>query len=234
MKPEFSPLITIVFTLLTAFLFGATVQGLVRSLHGIRHPNYTSVLYMAILGMLSWLGGLLLLANNGFFAEFESMPPRIGLAVVVPLAVILFLTFKPSFGEMLDHIPSVTLIYFQAFRIVVEIVLWLLYKDGICPQQMTFEGWNLDIVAGITAPIVAWAALGGERNHRWLAIGWNVVGMLLLLTIIGTAILSLPQIGVFNPPNRFVAYWPMVWLPGFVAPFALMLHLFSIRQLLRK
>ena len=55
----------------------------------------------------------------------------------------------------------------------------------------------------------------------------------LLLNIVITAMLSVPQIGVFTPPNYMVAYWPMVWLPGFVAPFAMMLHLFSLRQLFR-
>jgi hypothetical protein len=116
----------------------------------------------------------------------------------------------------------------------VELVLWLLYRDGICPQQMTFEGWNFDILAGLTAPLVAYLAFGAGRNNKTLAIAWNVIGLGLLLTIIMTAILSAPQIGVFQPENRMIAYWPMIWLPGFVAPFALMLHLFSLRQLLRK
>jgi hypothetical protein len=233
MKPAFSPLVTILFPLITVFLFGAVVQGLVVALRNTRHPNYTSVLYLVILGMLSWLAGLLVLSNEGFFAEFEKMPPRIMLALAVPLGTILFLTFKRSFGELLDGISPAALIYLQAFRILVELVLWLLYKDGICPKQMTFEGWNFDVLAGITAPIIAWLAFGGGRKNKTLAIVWNIVGLGLLMTIIVIAILSFPQIGLLTPPNRMIAYWPMIWLPGFVAPFALMLHLFSLRQLLR-
>ncbi len=234
MKPEFSPLVTILFSLITVFLFGAAVQGLVVGLRGMRHPYYTSVLYLAILGMLTWLATLLMLSNNGFFAEFEHFPPRIMLALSVPLVTILALLFYRPFGELLEHLSPAALIYLQAFRILVELVLWLLFVDGICPQQMSFEGWNFDILAGLSAPIVAWIAFGNGRQNKTLAIVWNFVGLALLLNIIGIAILSLPQIGVMSPPNRMIVYWPMIWLPGFVAPFALMLHLLSLRQLLRK
>ncbi|MEY3442949.1 MAG: hypothetical protein RLZZ519_1230 [Bacteroidota bacterium] len=231
--PQFTPLPTILFLVITLFVFVAIVQGLVVGLRGIRHPNYTSVLYLAILGMFSWLGGLLLLSTNGFFANFTSMPPRVTVTIIVPFAVILFLTFKRSFGEFLDVLHPAFLIYLQTFRILVEVVLWLQFRDGNCPEQMTFEGSNFDIIAGITAPIVGWLAFGGGRENRILAIVWNFIGMGLLLNVVVTAILSIPQIGVFTPPNYMVAYWPMVWLPGFVAPFAMMLHLFSLRQLFR-
>ncbi len=234
MEPQFSPLVIVIFTLVTAFLFGSAVQGLVVGLRGIRHPNYTSVLYLTIFAMLTWLSTLFVLGTEGFFAEFEKMPPRIMLTLIVPLVTIIVLTITRSFVEMLRYIRPATLIYLQAFRILVELVLWLLYKDGICPKQMTFEGWNFDVLAGLSAPIVAWLAFGAGRNNKKLAIAWNFVGLALLLTIIVTAILSTPQLGVFTPENRMIAYWPMVWLPGFVAPFALMLHLFSLRQLLRK
>lgn len=231
--PHFPPLATILFIGITVFVFGAIVQGLVVGLRGTRHPNYTSVLYAVIFAMLAWLSGLFLLSINGFFANFESMPPKVVFALAVPLGTMLYLTFNRSFGDLLDNIPVKALIYCQAFRIVVELVLWMHYKDGACPKQMTFEGLNFDIVAGITAPIVAYVAFGGGRKNKLLAIAWNVVGMALLTNIIVIAVLSVPQIGVMTPPNYMVSYWPMIWLPGFVAPFAMMLHLFSIRQLLR-
>jgi hypothetical protein len=227
-------LATILFLAVTVFLFGSVVQGLVVSLRGIRHPNYTSVLYAVILGMLAWLSLLLSLSTKGFFAEFESLPPRVLISIVVPFAVIFFLTFKRSFGELLDQLHPAALIYLQAFRILVEVVLWLIYLDGDVPRQMTFEGWNFDIIAGITAPIAAWIAFGGGRNNKKLAIAWNILGMALLTNILTIAVLSFPQIGILTPPNYVVAYWPMIWLPGFVAPFAMMLHFFSLRQLLRK
>lgn len=231
--PHFSPAPVILFIVITVFVFGAIVQGLVVGLRNLRHPNYTSVLYAAIFAMLTWLGGLLVLSTKGFFADFQSMPPRVMLALLVPFGVILFLTFKRSFGEFLDGLKPAPLLYLQGFRVFVELVLWMLVLDGSCPKQMSFEGWNFDILAGISGPIVGWLAVGGGRRRKWLAIVWNFVGMALLTNIIVIAILSFPQIGVLTPPNYMVAYWPMIWLPGFVAPFAMMLHLFSLRQLLR-
>jgi hypothetical protein len=234
MNPShFPPLATILFLGVTVFVFGAVVQGLVVGLRGIRHPHYTSVLYTVIFAMLAWLAGLLLLSSNGFFADFESMPPKVLLALAVPLVTMLVLAFHRSFGDLLDSIPMKALIYCQAFRVVVELVLWLNYQAGVCPRQMTFEGWNYDIVAGVTAPLAAYIAFGGGRRNKILAIAWNLAGMALLANILVIAILSAPQLGILTPPNHMVSYWPMIWLPGFLAPFAMMLHLFSLRQLMR-
>ncbi len=231
MKPIFPPLASLLFIGIVVFIFLAIVQALVVALKGIRHPNYTSVLYIVILSMLTWLAGTMVMAHRGFFADFVSFPPKVMLPLVVPLILTVILMLNKSFKELVDEISPKALIYVQTFRVLVEIVLWLLFKDAICPEQMTFEGWNFDILAGISAPIVGYLAFGKGRNNKRLAIVWNFVGIALLLTIITTAILSIPQISVFKPWNTFIAYWPMIWLPAFVAPFALFVHLISLRQL---
>lgn len=231
MKPIFPPLASLLFIGIVIFIFLAIVQALVVALKGIRHPNYTSVLYIVILSMLTWLAGTMVMAHRGFFADFVSFPPKVMLVLVVPLILTVILMLNKSFKELVDEISPKALIYVQTFRVLVEIVLWLLFKDAICPEQMTFEGWNFDILAGVSAPIVGYLAFGKGRNNKRLAIVWNFVGIALLLTIITTAILSIPQISIFKPWNTFIAYWPMIWLPAFVAPFALFVHLISLRQL---
>ena len=231
MKPIFPPLASILFIGITIFIFGAIVQALVVALKGIRHPNYTSVLYIVIFSLLTWLAGTMILSQRDFFADFHALPPKIMFVLPIPIALSIILVLNRSFKNLIMELPPQALIYVQSFRIVVEIVLWLLYRAHICPEQMTFEGWNFDILAGLSAPIIGYIAFGKGRFNKNLAIIWNFIGIGLLLTIILTAILSIPQIGVFKPENTFIVYWPMVWLPSFVAPFAFFVHVVSLRQL---
>ncbi|MEM7038071.1 MAG: hypothetical protein AAF570_13895, partial [Bacteroidota bacterium] len=234
MKIDFPAFPTILFLLITAYLFIITVLGLAKILKKARHPNYVGVLYMVALGMLGWLLLTTFLGVKGFFQEFEAFPPPIMMLFVVMFVTMVILLRSKAVGRLLDETPPQWLIYPQAYRIGVEIVLWRLAVANICPEQMSFEGLNFDIIAGITAPIAAYAAFGGGRNNRRLALIWNFISLGLLINILTIAILSFPQIGAFEEPNVFVTVWPLVWLPAFVAPWAMIMHALSIRQLLRK
>lgn len=234
MKPVFPPLPSILFIGITIFIFATIVQALVVALRGIRHPNYTSVLYIVILSMLTWLAGTMVLSHRGFFADFQSLPPKMIFVMIVPIAVMVILTINKRFKNLILELRPQSLVYIQTFRILVELVLWMLFRANICPQQLTLEGWNFDILIGLSAPIIAYIAFGNGRFKRNLVIVWNLLGMAVLLTVIITAVLSIPQIGVFKPANTFIVYWPMIWLPAFVAPFALFVHLISLRQLFSK
>lgn len=232
--PAFPVLAVLLFLGVVAFLFWVLVMGTLRGLKGVRHPNYMNVLYTVVVALLAFLSLEGLLASRGTFARFDALPPPIVFPLIVSVLAIGMLAVQRSVGELLDVLPLGALIWPQGVRMVVEIVLWLLGEEGIAPPQMTWEGMNYDVVAGITAPLVAWVAFGGGRQLRWLGIVWNLVGLGLLLNIVTVAILSTPTFGVFVPSNTFVAYWPMIWLPGFVVPVALLLHVLSLRQILRR
>jgi hypothetical protein len=115
----------------------------------------------------------------------------------------------------------------------------MLYKAGMAPVQMTFDGRNLDILTGLTAPMVAYLYIkaNGKAWARAMAIIWNIAGLGLLINIISIAMLSTPSpIRQFmnEPANTFIADVPYIWLPGFVVTFAYYLHALSLKQLLMK
>ena len=115
-----------------------------------------------------------------------------------------------------------------------ELVLWLGYLGGFIPFQMTFEGLNFDILVGITAVMAGFVFFGKGRYRHFEAIIWNISGITLLLNVFLIAILSTPSpLRVFmnEPANQFIAHFPYIWIPGFIVPFALGTHLFSIKQL---
>lgn len=222
------------FMILTLVLFFLLMGGLRSALREARHSNQTGVVYVSAFVIFGWLLSLAFLSNQGWFSHFTATPPRVFLPVAVCMVVIVVMAVNKSVGRVLDDLPMGLLIFPQVFRVVVEIVLWQLGDSGKAPVQMTFEGLNFDVLAGLTAPIAAFVCFGQGRQLRKLAIAWNVLALGLLLNVLVIAVLSHPAIGMFESENRFVAYFPFIWLPGFVAPLALWLHVMSLRQLIRR
>jgi hypothetical protein len=174
-----------------------------------------------------WLGGIYALAAVGVLA-FGPLPPPMMVAVTVAV----FGTAKVAHSRLatavVERVPLALLVGFQAFRIPVEIFLWLGHRDGFVPVQMKWEGRNFDVVTGVTALLVALA--GGRR----LTLAWNFLGLALLLNIVVIAILSMPtplRLFMNEPANRFIATAPYAWLPLFLVQAALLGHLLVFRAL---
>jgi hypothetical protein len=181
-----------------------------------------------------WLGVTAVLAAGGLFSDFSRIPPRIMIALVPPLLVILWLCRSAAVGRLLDEIPPHWLVYPQAFRILMELILWQLFVVDAIPAIMTFEGRNVDILVGLSAPLIAWRCLAGRARA---AVWWNVAGILILVNVVVHAQLSTPspfRVFITQPPVTFIAYVPWIWLPAFLVPLAWALHALSIRQLWRR
>lgn len=186
------------------------------------------------LGVFFWLAILSFLALVGFFYQFDRFPPPLFLALIPPLILIFALLFSRFFRIVLKTIPERWLIYVQSFRILMELFLWAGYLGGFVPLQMTFEWLNFDIIVGLTAPMAGFVFFGRGRYRKFEAIIWNIFGVALLLNILLIAIFSLPtpyQAFSGEPDNSFVAIFPFVWIPGFIVPFALAMHIFSLQKL---
>ncbi|GEO03819.1 hypothetical protein AAE02nite_14830 [Adhaeribacter aerolatus] len=150
-----------------------------------------NVFRVATAGLLAWLGLLALLANQHFFSDFSTLPPRFVLAIVPPWLFIAWIASRKSFRYLLSLVPAAWVVYLQSFRVVVEIGLWMVFVAGVCPVQMTFEGRNFDILVGLTAPLAGYFLFRKELKFRWGAL-WNIFGLVLLLNIVTVAMLSTP------------------------------------------
>jgi hypothetical protein len=193
---------------------------------------------MAIaIALAAWLTGSALAARAGAFADFSRLPPRVPLLLIPLLVLIVALCRSTAVGRLLDETPPAWLVYPQAFRIVMELILWRLFVAGAVPAIMTFEGRNADILVGLTAPLVAWLALTRRALSPTVVRWWNVISILILVNVVIHAQLSAPtpyRVYVTEPPMTFVAYVPWVWLVCFLVPLAWTLHALSLRQLRRR
>jgi len=176
-----------------------------------------------------------ILGARGFYQNIETIPPRIMLFGVVPTIVAMALMFLTHRGqEFIDNIDLKTLTYFHTIRIPVEIVLVLLYYQGLASVYMTFEGTNFDLFSGITASVVAYIAFRSGTVNKKLLLGWNIICLLLLINVVITAVFALPspfQKISLDQPNVAILYFPFNLLPTVIVPMVLFGHLVAIRQL---
>lgn len=193
-------------------------------------------LWMMITAALLWAAFIAGWSLTGTMSDFSLFPLNLLPVILIPLIAVVILMNSRVLAGILNHIPADNLIRLQSFRVFVEILLWLLFTQNLLPVQMTFDGTNLDILAGLTAPAIAFLAFRGAISRKALLI-WNFLCLGLLLNIVITAVLSTPspwRVFMNEPANYIVTIFPVSLLPGFLVPLAYYLHLFSIKQLLLK
>jgi hypothetical protein len=187
-----------------------------------------------LLAVTAWVIVIGVLASRGFFAHFSTLPPRPFLLVIIPLPIIIAIAFSKKFQSLALAIPEHWLIFFQSFRIVVELLLWRAFLLGALPVQMSLEGRNWDIISGVLAIMAGWIVLNHKPGCRIVAIAYNFIGISLLLNVLVVAVLSMPTpIRYFmnEPSVEKLAQFPMIYLPSVLVVLAYSFHIFSLRQL---
>jgi hypothetical protein len=199
----------------------------------VRKTKFAS-LFLA--GLIVWATFVSIWSISGRMSDFSIFPFNMVPVLIIPMLAILAFTFSKAGKEILLQIPTENIIRLQAFRFFVELLLWALYLENQAPIQMTFEGRNLDVLSGISAPIIAFLVIRGKISKTGLVI-WNLACLGLLANIVTVAILSMPtplRVFMNEPSNTIVTQFPVSWLPGLLVPLAYGLHFLSLRQLALK
>jgi hypothetical protein len=194
---------------------------------------------LILIGLTIWLIIQAVLPLNDFYnSDTNSFPPKIARIGILPTLLTIILLFATSKGrQFIDSLPLKQLTYLHIVRIPVEIVLFWLFLSKAIPELMTFEGRNFDILAGITAPLIAYFGITKNKLSRDAILIWNFICLGLLINIVVNALLSTPspiQKFAFDQPNIAILYFPFSWLPAFIVPIVLFSHLAAIRQLLKQ
>jgi len=188
-----------------------------------------------MVGILGWVMLLAFLASIGIFAQFDRLPPRLPLLLFAAMLTIVFLITRPVTKKLAAAVPLHWPLILQGFRVPLEFILWSLFINNALPEQMTFSGYNYDILSGIFGLILGFGLFKGWVKSKAVLMAYNILGLVLLATIVIIAILSIPtpfRYFMNEPANTIVAYVPYVWIPGVYVLMALFLHLFSIKQVL--
>lgn len=184
-------------------------------------------------GYIAWIALLSLLSANGFF-DVESLPPRFALMFLAILTVSgVLISFSVNHRlSFLKSIPLHWLLYFQGFRVVVEIALWLLHHEGLVPREMTFEGRNFDILVGLAAFPAGY--LVQKKGILKAGIAFNIFGLLALVNIVTIVVLAFPSPFQQYDKLYLASYFPGLLVPALLAPVATYVHILSLKQLLHR
>jgi hypothetical protein len=186
--------------------------------------------------LIAWLSIQAALSlNQVYSSNLAVLPPKILVLGIFPAVLSVIVLFILKKGKaFIDSLPLRRLIYINLVRIPIEIGLWFLYINQWVPKLMTWEGGNLDIISGLSAPIVAYYAFRKHSLSQKFLLAWNILCLFLLGNIVIRAFLSAPfpfQKLAFDQPNIAILYFPVVWLPTFIVPVVLFGQLTSLRKL---
>jgi len=184
-----------------------------------------------------WLLYLTTLSYFEVLVDF-SFPPRMPLLVVMPLMVLIIISlFRKVTSDFGANAAISWLIYIQSFRIIVELIIWGAYQEGIIPIDATFEGSNFDVVVGLTAVPMAYYAKRDKVSPMALIV-WNIAGLVILANTVRMFITAgyfphlLGESSTMIGPE-FVKM-PYLLIAGLFMPLAVLIHGLSIKQLLAK
>jgi len=202
------------------------------------NESTSNIANIILFSLIMWLIiQAVLTLKNIYSSDTTSIPPKILLLGILPAILTIIFLFATRKGrQFIDSLPLINLIYLNVVRIPVEFVLLWLFMNKAVPQLMTFEGRNFDIIAGITAPLIAYYYMTKGKLSRNIILVWNLVCLIFLINIVVSALLSAPsplQKFAFDQPNIAILNFPFSWLPTFIVPIILFGHLTSIRQLIK-
>jgi hypothetical protein len=199
--------------------------GLLRARAGVVATLAILLAYLAIPSALT---------RTGMLNRYDRLPPPALLLVFGLVLLTVAIVFSPIGARLATRVGLGAVVVLQAFRIPVELLLHRLYREGVVPIQMTYSGRNFDVLSGVTGLLLGIWLLSGRPVPRGIMLGWNLLGLALLVNIIGIAVLSTPvsfQLFTEGPPNLLPSTFPYIWLPSFLVQVALGSHLLVFRQL---
>lgn len=216
---------------LTGIFFVLTTALTLLIFHG---ASYFSKTVLQVL--LIWLAVQAVLAFTGFYQMGDFIPLRF-LVQVMPIVFFIFFLFNSSKGKLfLDSLDLPALTLLHVIRIPLELVLFWLFFYQNQPTISIFELRNLDLLCGLTAPVMLYSVFIKNNLSKKVLLLWNVLSIALLINAVACGVLSapLPYSYIDNhQPNMAVLYFPFLWMSCGIVPLVLFSHLAAIRQILR-
>lgn len=188
-----------------------------------------------LFGLLLWQIFIFSIASTGILRSYD-FPPLFAIAFIIPSFIFTGLFLYGNRNRQWIHcIPEHWIIYFQSFRIIVEILFVYSLGQGIFNYQVTIEGYNFDMIFAITAPIVAFLVYQVKVLSRKILLIWNYLGLTVLASVIILFLTSMYRPEIYGSelpilPLEAMSY-PYVLIAGFLMPAAVFLHFLSIVQL---
>lgn len=184
-----------------------------------------------------WFAVALALSAAEVFRGVADHAPTIEFGIFVPIAVgLVWLWRSETAMRLIDAVPQSWLVGIQFYR-ALGLIFLLLHAQGSLPSLFALPAGSGDVTVGLLAPVVAVAYARGMAGREVLVRGWNILGLLDLAVAITTGFLTSPsplQMYSFDAPNELITAYPLVLVPVFGVPLAVLLHVVSLIKLSRE
>lgn len=184
----------------------------------------------------AWLLYCFALIESGTLLDY-SLPPKFPLLIILPFSIAcVFLYRLVKKSAVIETVKMEYLVLFQGFRIAVEIMLYYTFVIGVIPETATFDGYNFDMIMGISAPLLFLLMKRGKVSNFFLKI-WNIFGIVMILfvaIIIGSS-MYFPQLWDYKSivSEDFLSF-PYFLIAACIAPWAIAVHVIALAKLSKK
>ena len=194
-----------------------------------RYRNGSALLFGA------WFVLAIIFGRAGVFGGQPSgVVPPIAIGVGLPLlAVTVALLVSPTAQRVAGAVPIWSILAAQVSRVLGAVFLVLLARGQLPAEFALPAGWG-DVAIGLTAPLVARGYRADSRPWRWVAVAWNIAGVIDLVVALSTGVLTSPgalQRLALDAPNTVITTFPYVLIPTVLVPMALVLHALSLKRI---
>ena len=212
--------------LVTAIALGLVWIGAIR-MEGPAQSRYAiaaalSVILMAWLAVAHYLG-----SANAYAATSETAAPTLLFGLLIPLmTAAVGLRLSGRIASLVSAIPLHWIVAAQVYRIGGGIFL-ILWADGRLPWQFALPAGIGDVTTGcaavVMAAFLAQKAPGALRaTYAWCLFG--IADLVVALTMGAMTSPGRAHLLAFDAPNLLISSYPLVMVPTFAVPLALMLH----------
>jgi hypothetical protein len=174
-------------------------------------------------------------ATGAFSFQTGIGAPAVGLAVVIPIAVLSLLVLGTARGrELVRHVPLAALVGIQGVR-VIGLTFVLLYAAKRLPAPFApVAGWG-DFAVGLAAIPLALvlARVAGAVPNRLISF-WSGLGLADLVVAVALGTMSSPgplQIFHAEPSSAIMSSLPWILIPCFLVPSLAFIHLCTFYRL---
>lgn len=192
---------------------------------------------LRLLGQLALLMALgAVAARTGLLRRFDLLPPPMAVLIASVLALAVGIASTAAGRRAIASVPLATLVGLQVFRLPLELLMHRAAGLGILPPELSYGGFNYDILTGIGALALFVVLRAGAPVPRRAVWAWNLWGIWCLLVILGVAVATSPMVRAFGDAaphvNTWVLFFPYVWVPLVLVTNAIATHVVVTRKLL--
>jgi hypothetical protein len=194
-------------------------------MEGPAQSRYTTAGALSV-ALIAWLAVAQYVGSaNMYFAA--STVPTVLLGLLIPLIVAATAVWlSGGVASLISAIPLPWIVASQIYRVGGGIFL-VLWADGRLPWQFALPAGVGDVITGSSAVVVATLLAQKVAGARRAAYAWCIFGIADLVVALAMGALSSPgrsHLVAFEAPNLLISSYPLVMVPTFAVPLALMLH----------